>query len=103
MSKPTLFCAKLMSSGKTCGVPASRGSKFCHHHDPDRRERKPLRHFASGIEPLDSLGSMHRLIHDTVRQLVQGRIDSRRARAVLAAIRDSISIAETMMQGLRIL
>ena len=92
-----------MPSGKTCRVPATRGRQFCYHHDPDTRERRPLRSFASGIEPLDSLSSLHRLIEDAVRQLLQGNIDTRRARAIMTAAREAIYTSAFSLQGLHIL
>jgi hypothetical protein len=103
MSNPVILCAHVMLTGLTCGSPAARGSKFCFHHNPDRRERKPLRALAAGIEPLDSLSAIHHLINETVRLMLQGRIDSRRARTVIATARDAVSIHESQIKGLHIL
>jgi hypothetical protein len=92
-----------MPNGKTCGVPASRGRRFCYHHDPDRRERKPLRAFAASLEPLDSISGLHRLIDQTMRHLLQGKIDGRRARAIIATVHDALAMYEHQLRGVNIL
>jgi hypothetical protein len=103
MSKPVPLCSHVMTRGKTCGVPASRGSRYCYHHDPDRRERKPLRGFAASIESLDSISAMHYLIMQSIRELLQGKLDARRARALVSSARDAIAIYESQLRGLTVL
>ena len=100
-SKAIPLCSHTLPSGRTCAMPASRGSRFCYHHDPDRP--KPLRAFAASLEPLDSITGLYRLLDDTMRQLLQGKPDARRARAVVATVRECLMIQATQLRGLDIL
>jgi hypothetical protein len=75
-----------MRTGLTCGVPARRGHAFCYHHDPDHRERKPLRKVAASLPPLDSYGSIRFVLGQTLALLYQAKLDSRRAAQIMRAI-----------------
>ena len=92
MPWPISFCTHVMThrNGKTCDAPAMRYKKFCYHHDPDRRERKPMRAFAASIAPPESLSDIQRNIADTLSLILQGKLDSRRAGKILRGIEASL-------------
>ena len=50
--KPAPLCALIMSSGKQCGSPAMRGTRFCYNHSTKHRVSKSERLLVERLERL---------------------------------------------------
>ena len=50
--KPAPLCALIMSTGKQCGSPAVRGTRFCYNHSSKNRISRRERHLVERLERL---------------------------------------------------
>lgn len=91
MSKPVPLCTHIMPDGHLCGSPALKSRRTCYHHDPNRRERKPLRRVAASVQALDTVTGIQNVLRDAVRLIYQGKLDNRRARNVITLTEKAIA------------
>jgi hypothetical protein len=92
MSKPVPLCTHTMPDGHLCASPALRGRRTCYHHDPNRRERQPLRRVAAATPSLDTVAGIQHVLRDAIRLSYQGKLDNRRARNVVALADRAVAI-----------
>jgi hypothetical protein len=71
-------CTHTKLNGKQCGSPALTGAPYCHFHADVSQRRRTMK-----VPNLESTADVQQAIVETIRAIIEGRIDRMRGNSVL--------------------
>lgn len=75
-------CNATKFNGKQCGSPALTGAPYCHFHADASQRRRAMK-----VPNLESTTDVQQAITETIRALIEGRIDRQRANSIFFGLR----------------